>query len=779
MFLPWMKYSARIPEYQQTRFSGIERGKADADGSIYDLQNISTDDFPILTASPNRKYNKISYSPLWYYGVAEKEFFIAGESADFENETWVPGKTHSEGDIVGHNGVFFIAIRDVTGDATTQPPHTAAEYWAIYTNITFAYDEVWDWWHKCRPGDVVAHKGRFYRSKTGKNIKLYDDSTNWHWYSISTGPQSAGTYSNSVTYTRNQYVKYKENYYICIADNVKNIAPDSSDAVNAWKYATWDYTAEYNIGDDVISMLGEKWVYRFRNKTGKNTSPETDTANWEPYTYASFCYDGRIVEGLHLSPGKKECAYLNGHIVIMPDGVYYKEDDGTFGYLNGSKSGKFDTKDYRGIYINGKKFDYPMVATLVNDSDMNKIKLGFWGGNTISVAGDYSTVDLTKIFRSGDAIEINQQRQEAHRDYAIIPNGTYYVETVKKDELIFTVSAFAGADIGEEATIGSGKYYYLGDAIFSKGMPDMDYLCVSNNRMWGCHEDTVYSSALGDVFIWQRYSGLETDPVYIETGDLGSFTGCYEYNGYPIFFKENEMFRLYGSTSSQFALQKVADYGLMKGSPHAVCTVDSVLYFLSPHGICAYTGGVPAVISDGLHRDLSDGVFGTDGKKLFASVNDGEKRIMYVYDTQNRVWSSETYDEMPLGVTNFNNELRIIDSQGNLMLFSKSRSEWNFEADTNKSVIEFNDFYNDSVDSKRVSGVSIRASVNPEYDALIIYVQYDSDGEWHKVGSIYNQDNRKRVAEFNFFPMKCDHFRIRLECNGKFALYSIVRQLEG
>lgn len=679
MYLPWMRYSARIPEYEQASFRGIDRNKASSDGSIYDMRNISTDDFPLLSTVPNRKTMDKMHEIIWYYGATEKEYVIAGNELGESYPLWAKKTAYSVDDIVAYDGMLYIAIKSVRDDNTT-PPSTSEDF-DLYTETTFSYDGVWSSSGEYALNDVLYHNGKFYRKTT-------------------------------------------------------------------------------------------------ENTT--NTPPDEDVDNWKQYTYAKLYYDGKEISGLELIPCKKECAYLNGYIVILPDNMFYRVDDGTFGYLSGTKSGRINTSDYQGLFYNNKHYDYPMRAGILKDASMNKLKLGFFGGNSLMDIDEYSNVDLTKIFRDGDVINVTQERQKAHDEYAIIRNGSYVVENVEPSMLTFVTGTFSGADIGDDALIGGNDgYYYLGDVILSKGLPEMEFLCVANNRMWGCKEDTVYSSALGDVFSWQRYSGLETDPVYLEVGDIGKFTGCCEYSGYPTFFRENEIYRVYGSTASTFALQKVAEYGLRKDSPHGWCVVDSVLYFLSPQGMCAYAGGVPGVISDDLQRELSEGFAGTDGKKVYLSVNEGDGRILYVYDTQNRVWSSETLTEQPLGIINLNGELRLMDSEGNLLSLSKTVSEWQNEADTEIAYIEFNDFYNDSLDSKHLGGVIIRASVDPEYDALEIYVQYDSDGEWHNVGSIYNQDNRKKVSDFRFFPRKCDHYRLRLECRGKFTIHLLARQVEG
>lgn len=774
MYLPWMRYSARIPEYEQASFRGIDRNKASSDGSIYDMRNISTDDFPLLSAVPNRKTMDKMHDIIWYYGATEKEYVIADKELGESYPLWEGETAYSIGDIVAYDGSLYIAV-GIVNDDNTIPPSTS-ENFDLYTETTFAYDGVWSENANCEVNSVWYYNGNFYRNLTGESKNLEKDD-NWEETDI---PNYKGVYKHSYNYYSGDIVMYSGKFYehLEYGNDTDGHYPSNETYWKPSDISVWMPDTEYGINAIVYDVQSEKF-YKHLN-AGKTIAPDVDTANWEPYSFSKLYYNNEEVIGLELMPNKKECAYLNGYIVILPDNMFYRVDDGTFGYLAGTKSGSVDTSKYRGIYYNSKNYDYPMKAGIVKDTSMNKLKLGFFGGNLLMDIDEYSNVDLTKIFRDGDVINVTQKRQKAHDEYAIIRNGSYVVETVEPSMLTFVTGTFSGADIGDDALIGGNDgYYYLGDVILSKGLPEMEFLCVANNRMWGCKEDTVYSSALGDVFSWQRYSGLETDPVYLEVGDIGKFTGCCEYSGYPTFFRENEIYRVYGSTASTFALQKVAEYGLRKDSPHGWCVVDSVLYFLSPQGMCAYAGGVPGVISDDLQRELSEGVAGTDGKKVYLSVNEGDGRILYVYDTQNRVWSSETLTEQPLGIINFNGELRLMDSEGNLLSLSKTTSEWQNEADTEMAYIEFNDFYNDSLDSKHLGGVIIRASVDPEYDALEIYVQYDSDGEWHNVGSIYNQDNRKKVSDFRFFPRKCDHYRLRLECRGKFTIHLLARQVEG
>jgi hypothetical protein len=521
MFLPWARYSAKIPEYQQINFRGIERSKASSDGSIYDMQNISTDNCPVLSSTPNRKLKKSEYDKVWHYGVIEKEYVIAGETSGNEYPIWKENTYYSEGTIVGYAGTLFKvkAGKSVTSEDSIAPP-TNSILWEPVTSTTFSYDGEWSKDSTCIKDSVWAYGGSFYRNITGKNNAAF--------------------------------------------------------------------------------------------------TPDKDSENWKKYSYASFYYDGQKIDGLELIPGHKQCEYLNGYIVILPDKMYYRIDDGSFGYLTGTKSGEIDLKYYKNLCNKNGYIAGSVNAGLIADDLLNKIKIGFVveEKNSLGDLEGVIDIDLTKIFRDGDSIKIELNPILNPDNYAHV-DGNYVIEKVEKNVLTFASGTFAGVEFGSNSLLNNTWYFMGARVVFSKGIPEMDFLCVSNNRMWGCKEDTVYASALGDVFEWQRYSGLESDPIYLETSDVGNFTGCVEYSGHPLFFKEHEMYSVYGSTASTFTLQKSADYGLRKDSPNGACVVDSVLYFLSPNGMCAYTGGIPGVMSDELKRDLLEGYAGTDGKKLF------------------------------------------------------------------------------------------------------------------------------------------------------------------
>lgn len=107
-------------------------------------------------------------------------------------------------------------------------------------------------------------------------------------------------------------------------------------------------------------------------------------------------------------------------------------------------------------------------------------------------------------------------------------NKTPIIREIDGDYLRFYENTF---------TIGSG-----GDAetlTIKRTVPDMDFLCENENRLWGCKEDTIYASKLGDIFNWNVFDGVATDSYSVNVGSAGDFTACCSYLGYPCFSRKS------------------------------------------------------------------------------------------------------------------------------------------------------------------------------------------------------------------------------------------------
>ena len=70
--------------------------------------------------------------------------------------------------------------------------------------------------------------------------------------------------------------------------------------------------------------------------------------------------------------------------------------------------------------------------------------------------------------------------------------------------------------------------------------------------------------------------------------------------GYALFFKENTLHKLYGSKPSDFQLSSLRCRGVARNAARSLCVLNETLYYLSPDGVMAWDGSIPAKVSAAL-----------------------------------------------------------------------------------------------------------------------------------------------------------------------------------
>lgn len=451
----------------------------------------------------------------------------------------------------------------------------------------------------------------------------------------------------------------------------------------------------------------------------------------EPYTlYAHdglFWVDGNgfFADGEQkgtVSPGEKEFVSIGKYILIFPDKVFYRTDTDTFGSLEAEWTGTVTIAD--GTY-KGKSSK----------------------ANTIKTTGEpfpFSEDEAVTI--SGCTISENNK----------IP----IVREISEDgkELRFSENVFS------EGT-------WTGNLTIRREVPDMDHLCVNENRVWGCKGDTIYASYLGNPFVWNNFDGVATDSYAAEVGSAGDFTAAISYLGYPVFFKEDAIYKVYGNKPSNFEIMGSARLGVQRGSSHSLAVAGEKLFYLSRNGIVSYSGGMPENIAHAFGEvSYKEAVGGSDGSHYFVSMCDTDGNwSIFVFDTTTGLWHRE--DGMHVISFAWQDSLHMLDSEGNLCSISKTDAaepEGTFE-----SYVEFGDFIESSSDEKSISKIQLRISMEPKTE-LTIFLRFDSEETWRKVSTI--RAEKKRSVILPIIPRRCDHWRIRLEGKGQWILYSLSRE---
>ena len=317
----------------------------------------------------------------------------------------------------------------------------------------------------------------------------------------------------------------------------------------------------------------------------------------------------------------------------------------------------------------------------------------------------------------------------------------------------------------------------------AREMPKMDFITESGNRLWGCRYgesadgevvNEIYASKLGDFKNWNCFMGSSTDSYAASVGTDGPFTGAVTHLGYPLFFKETCLHKVYGSYPAAYQIQTTNCRGIAKGSEKSVATVNEVLYYKSRNGVCAYDGSLPYEISSALGDvTYTDAVGGALGNKYYISMKDAKgKHSLFVYDSARVMWHKED-DTEALSFCNADGELYYIDKKtGDIKTVLGSgevdSKPTNWMAETGIIGIA-------QPDKKVLSRLLVRMSLEHGAYAMF-YIEYDSSGEFEHLFTM--RQSTLDTFTVPIKPKRCDHFRIRMVGVGECNVYSLTKTSE-
>ena len=495
-----------------------------------------------------------------------------------------------------------------------------------------------------------------------------------------------------------------------------------------------------------------------------------DALGWVEGT--ELYYDGHLVG--YVQDNKKTIAVMGNRIVIFPDKVVLNVSSkrlDEYGSLEDLQAAVTDPKEFDAygvgsavpyeIYVwngkewvsNGKELEPMELKVTFND-------VRFKGGTYKDVDAEANTLDFKEKvesvgFKEGDAVTISGCTIHPEN------NKTAIIREIEGDQMRFYENCFVldgedGLDTYTEAEI-----------TISRTVPDLDMICAVDNRLWGAKDDTIYASKLGDPMNFYVFDGLTTDSWAQETGTPGIFTGCCSYLGYPMFFKEGHIFKIYGKNAENFQPSKSATMGVKQGAGESLAVAGEVLYYLSPNGLTAYTGGIPENMAAPFGEvQYKIAVNGSDGRRLYMSMKrvDGQTEL-FCLDTATGLLCKEDdldvrqwccYEGVLYGITE-EGTLSVNDDEGQCR----------------DSFVEFGDFMEGSLDRKTATRLQIRVALE-ENAQLNILIQYDSDGVWRNIKTL--TATKKRSFYLPIKVKRCDHYRIRLEGKGYWELQSMARE---
>lgn len=485
---------------------------------------------------------------------------------------------------------------------------------------------------------------------------------------------------------------------------------------------------------------------------------------------AKLYYSGTlVVSNLDPYSSEKQFAQLGDRVVIYPDKIVV--DLNELGGLDPSVAVSSLNTSYTGsITICGTTYaGVPAEGNTIQITSATA--LDFHVGDAVTLSGA-TVLDANKL------TVIIREVSEPDQDHPNLYQYRFYENT-------FAMVDWQGNPV---TTI------TYANAMLSRFAPELDYLTVCENRIWGCQGDSIYACELGNPFNWNVFDGLSTDSYQVETGTPGGFTAATTYLGYPTFFKPDRIFKVYGNKPSNYEVISTATMGVRPNAHKSLAVAGETLYYLSQNGYVAYTGGVPSLIDAPLNQEYIAAVAASDGSKYYtrAVMPNGESEFL-VFDPERGMWHKEDNiapSHMIRMVDPWNTETEwgtcsyIVAGVGKYLYclainpypldYPNNDSEY-WETTVNSSVT-FGDFDYQSFDSKYPVRLWLRfittgtVTVKISYNSTAFQTVKTFTAPTYVLSGI-------KSSQYMPVPIKrCDHWRLKIEATGVFRLYALEQE---
>lgn len=498
-----------------------------------------------------------------------------------------------------------------------------------------------------------------------------------------------------------------------------------------------------------------------------------------------FVIDGyRIDMGLSTEEGNnvKTLISMGACVIIMPDKKYINTTNlSDFGNIEASVTTtgtvKFELcKNDGTVYTDAKASDTepedPLHMELWIDTSSIPHTLKQYSATTmmwIDIATTYIKITATGLgvpFANGDGVTISGVEgdlTDLNNTMVIHQRGTDFV----------VVTGVISKTTTQDTPIK-----------VERRMPNMDFIVESENRLWGCRYgvalngkvvNEIYASKLGDFKNWNVFHtpSISTDSYVASVGTDGQFTGAITHLGYPIFFKENCMHKVYGNYPANFQIQTTTCRGVQKGCSKSLAIVNEILYYKSRSAVCAYDGSLPQEISSALGDEAyGNAVAGSIGNKYYISMADAKGMYhLFVFDTKRGLWHKEDNTQVKDFCAS-RGELYYIDTDNKIktILGSGTVEESDIEWMAETGIIGAY-----SPDKKYLSRIDVRMLLNVG-TRVHFYVEYDSTGKWEHLFTMTGMTLQSFTVPVR--PRRCDHLRLRIEGDGEAKIFSICKTTE-
>lgn len=457
------------------------------------------------------------------------------------------------------------------------------------------------------------------------------------------------------------------------------------------------------------------------------------------------------------------------------------------------------------ICINTKTCFFPEKKYLEMVSSGSSVTIGEFG-NLEETYSASLPVTVT-INNDNAAVTLEADHRFAYDD-AITIDGTlaYTASGVSNTKALYlstVIEGVSGHDItlGRESFIemtGEGATDITFTGTIERTMPDLEHVIEWNNRLWGANsrDNTIYACKLGDPKNWHYFQGTSLDSFYAQQGTDGVWTGAAPYSNHVIFFKQNSMTRIYGSSPATFQISNAQCYGVEDGSRKSVTVVNDQVFYKSIIGIMAYDGGTPYCISEKLNKKFKSVVGGTEGHKYYASIqseNDGYE--LMVLDIEKAEWHKEdavrfhdtcTLDNKLYFVTHDTESLTCSNSHlASHWLLCGSGSATSGEVsivNPENTSEDYQDYewmatfgpFDEFIENRKIYSKLLIRLARADDSEVRVYISIN-EGEWELVQEF---NPTKTGGDFiPIIPRRCDRYSVKIEGRGNCSIKSLTRRI--
>ena len=487
---------------------------------------------------------------------------------------------------------------------------------------------------------------------------------------------------------------------------------------------------------------------------------------------SKFVMNGYETE-LHLTDSPKQLVSMGAYVIIFPDKKYINtadlSDSGNLeAEFTSAGTVKFTPVDGDGkplipAYTQPEEPEKPENGALWLDTSGAGALLQWSAGTGMWVSVDNTLVRIScpnmgVSFRPGDGVQLTGVPAGVETSGVIADCGRDYV----------TVPGLLEREASLDTPVTVGRY-----------LPLMDMVLECGNRLWGCRYglnragavvNEIYASKLGDFRNWNCFQGVSTDSYCVSLGNDGPFTGAVQHLGYPVFFREDCIHKLYGSTPATFRLQTTPCPGVQQGCSRSLARVGQMLYYKSPTGVCAYDGAVPVTVSQKLGvMPCTRAAAGALGDKYYLCIQEEESiGQLWVYDTARGLWHREDDTRVRCFCT-CRDDLFFVNGAGQIIsVMGRGQPEeeisWMLETGALGTL---------TPDSKTLTRLNLRLELAQQ---ATVWVQYDGDDFWTPVATVYGSAGQ--CFNLPVAVRRCDRLRLRLEGTGFMRLSCITKTME-